>query len=50
MAETLSGAADLHASRVIEPQGEAVAVLADGSGLVTVSEGEGAAVLVRRTP
>ena len=35
---------------MIERQGEAVAVLADGSGLVTVSEGEGAAVLVRRTP
>ncbi len=35
---------------VIEPQGEAVAVLADGSGLVTVSEGAAATVHVRRAP
>ncbi len=35
---------------VIEPQGEAVAVLPDGSGLVTVSEGAAATVHVRRGP
>ncbi len=49
VAETLSGAPTCTVT-VIEPQGEAVAVLADGSGLVTVSEGEGAPVLVRRAP
>ncbi len=48
VAETLAGAPACTVA-VIEPQGEAVAVLADGSGLVTVSEGEGAEVRVRRT-
>jgi hypothetical protein len=47
VAETL-GAAPTCTVAVDEPQGEAVAVLADGSGLVTVSEGEAAPVRVRR--
>jgi len=47
--ETVNGAPTCVVS-LLERQGEAVAVLADGSGLVTVSEGGGAPVLVRRSP
>lgn len=47
VAETLGGSRTCSVP-VLEIQGEVVAVLVDGSGLVTVPEGARAAVLVRR--